>query len=323
MKCGIGYGAFGRPGFNFDEKSSTIIDYDSDYAGGISIVSYTIFKDDLSESVHMHSIQIGATPDQLEEKELYNEILDYYEKYGGFFINGNEVSEEEYKEELRRIPAGTGNNIDCYVQKSESEIFELLVNEVDEYIKNENIGKYISEAYGKNIIDVNGKQESVYDYVVELSRDNKNDLLKVDTENNDILLYFEENGEFKVGHLRDDSKLSGSIKCLYIKNNELFGDAIYVSTEEHDENKKRKTLYELSVDVNTNFYISNYWTKEEELDPVTKKILGVKYYEKGNYSSNYKEKEIEKSAFEWRIDYNTKTKEDTKVRTIYNLEKIF
>ena len=37
----------------------------------------------------------------------------------------------------------------------------------------------------------------------------------------------------------------------------------------------------------------------------------------------HKEKEIEKSAFEWRIDYNTKTKEDTKVRTIYNLEKIF
>ncbi len=313
---GIGYGISGRSGFTFDEKSGMIVDSDSDYAGGIMTTSYTFFDDDYNGK-SIYSRLLGAFDENFanneeltaEEKSWQQEILDDYNRYGGYYgFDGQKISEEEFSKILSEHVNKGGKTIDCFTSKSAAEIYSELIDLYDEQSRNLYVDQLLDVAYnGKKEITENGKTHSVYDFVHDFTADHFNDVLKVET--NDIKLYFYEDGEMKVGSLRDKTELEGTIISVYFKSlaltSSMYDETIYVVTENQKSDKTELNLNVLSSDVNRNFYVYNKYTKE------TNKADGtIRYYNSRPQDESITE--MTKEDFDFIVKQSTTVPDDGK-----------
>lgn len=117
------YGVMGNAGYDYIEKSGVILNYNSDYAGIIGTTTAFI----LNANFEFDTLSATRLLDEFldENDEMYSDILNAYNEYGGFYYNATKITEEEYNEKmnvlLQNDEAKTLMGI-----KIESEILALL-----------------------------------------------------------------------------------------------------------------------------------------------------------------------------------------------------
>ena len=95
------YGAMGNAGYDYIEKCGVILNYNSDYAGVIGTTAAFI----LNSNFEFDTLSATRLLDEFldENDEMYSDILNAYNEYGGFYYNVTKITEEEYNEKMNML----------------------------------------------------------------------------------------------------------------------------------------------------------------------------------------------------------------------------
>jgi len=94
------YGAGGNHGYDYTEKSGAIINYNTDYAGAILTKTIYVLNDNFELDAYSYT-DVGA--EISEDDEMYEQVMDSLENYGGYYLNDEKITEDEYNKKLENI----------------------------------------------------------------------------------------------------------------------------------------------------------------------------------------------------------------------------
>ena len=119
------YGAGGNHGYQYQEKEGIILNYNSDFAGGILTKTIDILNSK-NEFDILSVTEKGA--DVEEDDDNYELINKSLEEYGGYFYNDQKISEQEYNNKLKMLPVNIDENnfIALYGNRTTVEIKKQL-----------------------------------------------------------------------------------------------------------------------------------------------------------------------------------------------------
>lgn len=127
------YGAFGNSGYDYEEKRATIFNSNSDYAGAIMTSSIQI----LNSNYEFDVLSVRALGAEIPEDDpQYKDVIEDIKSSGGYYYNGEKITEEEYNNKYNELIQETtsGEIKTLYGSKTALEIIAELK------------GKTISEA---------------------------------------------------------------------------------------------------------------------------------------------------------------------------------
>ena len=101
------YGAMGNTGYHYFEKKGTILNYNSDYAGGIMTKTISIFNSNHKFDFLSYR---GKGADIESTDPVYEEIQKELKETGGYYYNDQKISEQEYNNKLKEFSINDDTN---------------------------------------------------------------------------------------------------------------------------------------------------------------------------------------------------------------------
>lgn len=117
------YGAMGNTGYKYAKKSGVILNSNSDYAGSIITDTYYILNNKSSFD-ELSATELGAELDK--DDDMYEQVMDAINNYGGYNLNGNKITEKEFNDKLQKLNVSNNDFVSLEASKSYSEIVSEL-----------------------------------------------------------------------------------------------------------------------------------------------------------------------------------------------------